>query len=109
MTSRPSVSESLPTPTVEAEAIHMAPTSPSEAVDRPVVGRPGTDPDYRPVQSWRQVSDEEWRARHEEYKKRLAEIDAEDDTPEEVYDQVMRNIDEERRRQGRPPAFAGDY
>ena len=45
----------------------------------------------------------------EELTRELAEIDAEDDTPDEVYDEVMRNIDEERRRQGRPPAFEGYY
>jgi hypothetical protein len=39
----------------------------------------------------------------------LAEIDAQDDTPDEVYDEVLRGIDEERRRQGRPPAFEGQY
>jgi hypothetical protein len=39
----------------------------------------------------------------------LAEIDAQDDTPDELYDEVLRGIDEERRRQGRPPAFEGEY
>jgi hypothetical protein len=62
-----------------------------------------------PRQDWREISDEEWRARHEEYKRAIAEIDAQDDTPEEVYDAVMRGIDEERRIQGRPPAFEGYY
>jgi hypothetical protein len=42
-------------------------------------------------------------------KRRLAEIDAADDTPMEVYVQVMRNVDEERRLRGRPPAFEGCY
>ena len=65
--------------------------------------------DPRLRQDWRQVSAEEWRARHEEYKRAIAEIDANDDTPEEVYDAVMRGIDEERRIQGRPPAFEGYY
>ena len=45
----------------------------------------------------------------EELTRRLAEIDADDDTPDEVYDEVLRSIDEERRRQGRPPAFEGCY
>ncbi len=71
--------------------------------------RHGEDIDPRLRQDWRQISAEEWRARHEEYKRRLAEIDAADDTPEEVYDAVMRSIDEERRIQGRPPAFEGYY
>jgi hypothetical protein len=57
----------------------------------------------------RRISEEEWQARYEELTRRLAEIDAEDDTPEEVYDEFMRNLDEERRRQGRPPAFEGYY
>ena len=67
----------------------------------------GIDPRLR--QDWRQVSAEEWRSRHEEYKRAIAEIDAQDETPDEVYDEVLRNIDEERRRQGRPPAFEGCY
>jgi hypothetical protein len=37
----------------------------------------------------------------------LAEIDAEDDTPHEVYDRFRHNLDDERRRAGRPPAFGG--
>jgi hypothetical protein len=44
-----------------------------------------------------------------ELTRRLAEIDAEDDTPDDVYDDFMRNLDEERRRQGRPIAFEGCY
>ncbi|MHB1561743.1 MAG: hypothetical protein ACYC61_30205 [Isosphaeraceae bacterium] len=65
--------------------------------------------DPRLRQDWRQVSDEEWRARHEEYKRAIAEIDAQDDTPEEVYDAVMRGIDEARRFQGRAPAYEGQH
>jgi hypothetical protein len=55
------------------------------------------------------ISDEERHRRYEDLKRRLAEIDAEDDSPEEDYEQFMRNIDEERRLQGRPPAFEGYY
>jgi hypothetical protein len=55
------------------------------------------------------ISDEEWAARMADLTRRLAEIDAADDTPPEVYEQFMRNVDEERRRQGRPPAFEGYY
>lgn len=55
------------------------------------------------------ISDKERAARWEGMKRRLAEIDAADDTPMEVYEQVMRNIDEERRLQGRPPALEGCY
>jgi hypothetical protein len=57
----------------------------------------------------RAISAEELNARHAELTRRLAEIDAEDDTPEEVYDEFMRNLDDERRRQGRPPAFENCY
>jgi hypothetical protein len=57
----------------------------------------------------RPISDEEWRARMEALTRGLTEIDAQDDTPDEVYDEVLRGIDEERRRQGRPPAFEGQY
>lgn len=57
----------------------------------------------------RPISDEEWQVRMEELTRRLAEIDAADETPDEVYDEVLRGIDEERRRQGRPPAFEGEY
>ncbi len=57
----------------------------------------------------RPISAAEWQARMDELTRRLAEIDAEDDTPHEVYDEFMRNLDEERRRQGRPPAFEGCY
>jgi hypothetical protein len=51
------------------------------------------------------ISEEEWHQRLASLEHELAEIDAQDDTPEEVYDQFLRDIDEERRRQGRPPAF----
>lgn len=67
--------------------------------------KPGVDANGRALP----ISDEERLARWEECKRQLAEIDAEDDTPEEVYEQFMRNVDEERRLQGRPPAFEGCY
>jgi hypothetical protein len=57
----------------------------------------------------RPISAKEWQARQEELTRRLAEIDAEDETPEDVYDEFMRNLDDERRRQGRPTAFDGCY
>jgi hypothetical protein len=57
----------------------------------------------------RPISAEEWRDRQEELTRRFEEIDAKDETPDEVYDEFMRNLDEERRRQGRPPAFDGCY
>jgi hypothetical protein len=94
----------------EGSVTDMSPSVPG----RPTTGTPA------PVRRWppdvdpqtghlRRISEEEWQARQEELTRRLAEIDAEDDTPDEVYDQVMRNIDEERRREGRPPAFEGYY
>ncbi len=57
----------------------------------------------------RPISVQEWRERQDQLTKRLAEIDLNDDTPDEVYDQFMRNLDDERRRQGRPTAFDGYY
>jgi len=53
----------------------------------------------------RPIPDEEWQARQTELTRRLTEIDAADDTPDEVLVEFMRNLNEERRRQGRPPAF----
>jgi hypothetical protein len=53
------------------------------------------------------VSDAEWAARQAWLTRTLTEIDAEDDTLEDVYDQFRRNLDDERRRVGRPPAFEG--
>jgi hypothetical protein len=98
MTSRP--------PTPGSQPSHPPPSEAKES------SLPAWDP-YRDIDPrtgrLRPISDEEDQARYEEYKRRLAEIDAEDDMPEEVYDQFMRNIDEERRRQGRPPAFEGCY
>jgi hypothetical protein len=57
----------------------------------------------------RPIPPEELQARYEALRRELAEIDAQDNTPDEVYDEVLRGIDEERRRQGRPPAFEGHY
>jgi hypothetical protein len=86
----------------------LSTTGPCYAGESPFAEWPYRDVDPR-TGRLRPISDEEMQARYEQYKKRLAEIDAEDDTPDEVYDQFMRNIDEERRRQGRPPAFEGCY
>jgi hypothetical protein len=55
------------------------------------------------------IPDPEWQRRCSALEDILAEIDAVDDTPEENYEVLMRNIDEERRREGRPPAFQGQY
>lgn len=55
------------------------------------------------------ISDEEQKARFDNLQRILAKIDADDETPNEVYEQLMRNLDEERKRVGRPPAFEGYY
>ncbi len=86
---------------------HSTPNSPIDIVHKPEPRR-GQDIDPETGQM-RPISAAEWQARMEELTRRLAEIDAADDTPEEVYDEFMRNLDEERRRQGRPPAFEGCY
>jgi hypothetical protein len=98
MTSRPSAPGSQPShsPPSEAKESSLPAWDPYRDID-PRTGR------LRPI------SDEEWRARMEALTRELAEIDAQDDTPDEVYDEVLRGIDEERRRQGRPPAFEGQY
>jgi hypothetical protein len=82
-----------------------SPTSPNTNTGNRVPLRrwpPDLDPQTGRLRS---ISAEESQACLEELTRRLAEIDGEDDTPEEVYDEIMRNLDEERRRQGRPPAF----
>jgi hypothetical protein len=67
-------------------------------------------PDIDPVTGRiRPISPEEWQARQEVLTRQLAKIDVEDDTPDEVYDEFMRNLDDERRRQGRPTAFDGCF
>src|SRR4051794_26522314 len=53
------------------------------------------------------VPEEDWAARQEWLTGELAAIDADDDTPLEVYDEFLRLVDEERQRTGRPPAFGG--
>jgi hypothetical protein len=80
------------------------------APERPL--RPGESPLPSPGVDRRTgralpVPDGEWAGRMAALGRELDEIDAEDDTPEEVYEQIFRDIDEERRRQGRPPAFEG--
>ncbi len=55
------------------------------------------------------ISESEWQERVAALEQDLIEIDQQDDTPEEVYEQFMRDFDEERSRQGRPPAFQGYY
>ena len=83
-------------------------SGPAAADDRQTAEWPYRDVDPR-TGRLRSIPEEEWRDRMEQLTRELAEIDAQDETPDEVYDEVLRNIDEERRRQGRPPAFEGCY
>ena len=53
------------------------------------------------------VTDDEWAARQEWLTNELAVIDAGDETADDVFATFMRNVDEERRRAGRPAAFGG--
>src|SRR5437899_3120679 len=98
MTSRSTIPDSLPpVPPSEEKSTGTSPSAPSRlsAGSQVPVRRwpPDVDPQTGRIRS---ISAEEWRARQEELTRRLAEIDAEDDTPEEVYDEFMRNLDEER-------------
>jgi len=109
MTPHPSAPDALPTPAHEIEATGMPSSAgPREAAEPPPAEWPFRDVDPR-TGRLRPISDEELQARYEQLRRELAEIDAQDDTPDEVYDEVFRGIDEERRRQGRPPAFEGYY
>lgn len=98
MTPRPSASDSPTMSAIQGEA--AAEPGRAEWPYRDVDPRTGR---LRPI------PDEEWRARMADLTRELAEIDAQDDTPHVVYDEVLRGIDEERRLQGRPPAFEGHY
>jgi hypothetical protein len=99
-----------PDPLSEAKRIEMpaSPPDPSIAVTHEPEHRRCPDVDLETGQL-RRIPADEWRSRQDELTTQLAQIDAEDDTPDEVYDEFMRNLDEERRRQGRPPAFEGCY
>ena len=55
------------------------------------------------------ISETEWQEHVAALEQDLIEIDQQDDTPDEVYEQFMRDLDEERSWQGRPPAFQGYY
>jgi len=55
------------------------------------------------------ISETEWQERVAALEQELIEIDQQDDAPDEVYEQFMRSLDEDRSRQGRPPAFQGYY
>jgi alkylhydroperoxidase family enzyme len=94
MTSRPSELDPQPqrSPGSEASEVPSSPTSPPKADESWSAEWPYRDVDPR-TGRLRPISAEEVRARFEEYKRRLAEIDAEDDTPEEVYDESMRSFE----------------
>jgi hypothetical protein len=111
MSSRSTVPDSLPPshPSVEkpTDGSRSSPNAPTGTVHQPHPRRPpDIDPETGRLQP---ISAEEWRTRQEELTRRLAEIDAQDDTPEAAYEEFRRNFDEERLRQGRPPAFEGSY
>ena len=110
MASRPSATDSLPTNPLQGEAAGELPDAavPPEPVESQAAEWPYRDVDPR-TGRLRPISEEELQARYALLRKELAEIDAQDDTPEKVYEEFMRNVDEERRRQGRPPAFEGCY
>jgi hypothetical protein len=109
MTARAIVPDSTPgTPQFEAKSsdtvASMLPPPAAHPHGQSLQGEPDVNPVTGRI---RPISAEEWDAREEELTKQLATIDAEDDTPDDVYAEFMRNLDEERRRQGRPPAFDG--
>lgn len=108
MTSRPSAPDSNSTSAFEGEsaAEPLPGPVPPKAAEPERAEWPYRDVDPR-TGRLRPISDEEWRARMEDLTRELAEIDARDDTPDEVYDEVLHDIDEERRLQGRPSAFEG--
>jgi hypothetical protein len=109
MSSQSTVPDSLPPlhPIEEkpTDGPRSSPEPPTGTVHQPHPRRP---PDIDPETGrLRPISAEEWQARMEGLTRRLAEIDAEDDTPEAAYEEFRRNFDEERIRQGRPPVFEG--
>jgi hypothetical protein len=111
MAQRSTVADAIP---VASSSEKKPPDTSASAPSRPAASTRDHDRQRRPdVDSItgriRPISAEEWQARQEELTRRLAEIDAEDGTPDGVYDEFMRNLDDERRRQGRPPAFEGCY
>ena len=55
------------------------------------------------------IPDREWADRMAALDRELAEIDSRDDEPHEAALEFLRQIDEGRRIQGRPPAFDGYY
>ncbi len=84
---------------------HSSPNPPTDSVHKPDHRRRA---DVNPeTGQMRPISAAEWQDRQEELTRRLAEIDAADDTPDAVYEEFRRNFDEEQRRKGRPPVFEG--
>ncbi len=88
----------------------IAPRDPTEMVDTSVNKKrfpsPGVD---RNTGQAIPMSERDWQERVAALERELIEIDRQDDTPEESYEQFMREFDEERSRQGRPAAFKGYY
>ena len=110
MDSRPPAPDSQAPDLLEGEASESlsSTTGPPKAGESQPLPWPYRDFDPRTGRI-RPIPAQEWQARMEELTRLLDEVDAADDTPDEVYDEVFRGIDEERRRQGRPPAFEGCY
>jgi len=105
---RSSATDKASSDTNDAEDI--APRNPTEksstSGEKKRLPRPGVD---RNTGQAIPLSEIEWQERVAALEQDLIEIDQQDDTPEEVYEQLMRDLDEERSRQGRPPAFQGYY
>ncbi len=88
----------------------IAPRDPSQMFDgsleRKRFPSPGVD---RNTGQALPISERDWQERVAALERELIEIDRQDDTPEESYERFMRELDEERCRQGRPAAFKGYY
>jgi hypothetical protein len=90
------------------DADDVSPRNPSEEGGTSGEGkrlpRPGVD---RHTGQAIPIPDSEWQERVAALEQDLIQIDQQDETPEEVYEQFMRDLDEDRSRQGRPVAFQG--
>ncbi len=87
------------------DADGIAPRNPTEKSgttgEKKRLPRPGVD---RNTGQAIPISETEWQERVAALEQDLIEIDQQDDTPEGVYEQFMRDLDEERSWQGRPAA-----
>jgi hypothetical protein len=88
-----------------SDADGIAPRNPSEmggtSGEKKRLPRPGVD---RNTGQAIPISEIEWQERVAALEQDLIEIDQQDDTPDEVYEQFMRDLDEEWSWQGRPAA-----